>query len=709
MDKNLKKIITLYNSYISDLAEQKTTKSFSDYCANYKFKLFKKLDFSIFIDEFGKSTEQLNLDAFIRYCKDHNIKAKDIEEVIKEAKDTITLLNNYGVDTNNTTEQNPQTNNVESNENKNAEQNLQVKSEETSEKKTAKNKKKADKKSSKNLVNEIIGKYNLYIRNLNTESQADVKNPDGSLMTFAEFCDANEVSMFDSIIDIDDVNESNVDDKKKSNKKNMAINKLGEFISYCIAKGVKIKDLAKALEPVVKQVAKDEKMIFIDVTSENEESIIDLINKITNRIAEKDSKKLAKNRKGWSRAFNIFKKVGIPTLITAAVCTSVLGILVATAPVIGTFFLPGVVTDSTLATFTALCFYGLGAALLITPAVIKIKNAATRKYYRKKYGRDNIEDLVDTLSMNDNVNYESFPIVELKNLIGNTNNRIQESLEKHPHNPFCKLGRYILRKVNRNRMHEYYQTVNELKKNLNNNVYKKDVTDKVKTLVENLTSDDTKYILYREYADLVARYNINDDDRKAKSKQVKDKKLAKDRKLVRAAYTRLATKAYNNLFVIESPFVEPTAKPAEEAKVVEGNVTANDTQTTENAEPTTENKTPVNPETPVVPTTENKDETPAEQPATVSEKKTRVKKTKLCPEFQKIIKEYIEELSDEDAKDLVDKNKPCKNPRTTKEAKSLLAKLTEKLAQNVENNADYTPTTKYEAIIEDIISSTSLY
>ena len=77
------------------------------------------------------------------------------------------------------------------------------------------------------------------------------------------------------------------------------------------------------------------------------------------------------------------KKIGIPTLITTAVCAVVGGAIAASGLVAGA--LP-FLTDSLFLNITSLATLGAFAGAIITPIVIVAKNAIVRSYYARKYG-----------------------------------------------------------------------------------------------------------------------------------------------------------------------------------------------------------------------------------------------------------------------------------------------------------------------------------
>ena len=204
------------------------------------------------------------------------------------------------------------------------------------------------------------------------------------------------------------------------------------------------------------------------------------------------------------------KKIGIPTLITTAVCAVVGGAIAASGLVAGA--LP-FLTDSLFLNITSLATLGAFAGAIITPIVIVAKNAIVRSYYARKYGtktnnlsivlNSGIENVADIENLN-------LPINELFKKFIKTQEKIEK--KKHSKNPFSRLANFFREKTNRNRLHEI---MNVLKKtNAELKTSQDPATREKLGLFQRYLVDQTKNLeLSRKYADIIARSRVDKKER----------------------------------------------------------------------------------------------------------------------------------------------------------------------------------------------------
>ena len=204
------------------------------------------------------------------------------------------------------------------------------------------------------------------------------------------------------------------------------------------------------------------------------------------------------------------KKIGIPTLITTAVCAVVGGAIAASGLVAGA--LP-FLTDSLFLNITSLATLGAFAGAIITPIVIVAKNAIVRSYYARKYGtktnnlsivlNSGIENVADIENLN-------LPINELFKKFKKTQEKIEK--KKHSKNPFSRLANFFREKTNRNRLHEI---MNVLKKtNAELKTSQDPATREKLGLFQRYLVDQTKNLeLSRKYADIIARSRVDKKER----------------------------------------------------------------------------------------------------------------------------------------------------------------------------------------------------
>ena len=204
------------------------------------------------------------------------------------------------------------------------------------------------------------------------------------------------------------------------------------------------------------------------------------------------------------------KKIGIPTLITTAVCAVVGGAIAASGLVAGA--LP-FLTDSLFLNITSLATLGAFAGAIITPIVIIAKNAIVRSYYARKYGtktnnlsivlNSGIENVADIENLN-------LPINELFKKFKKTQEKIEK--KKHSKNPFSRLANFFREKTNRNRLHEI---MNVLKKtNAELKTSQDPATREKLGLFQRYLVDQTKNLeLSRKYADIIARSRVDKKER----------------------------------------------------------------------------------------------------------------------------------------------------------------------------------------------------
>ena len=199
------------------------------------------------------------------------------------------------------------------------------------------------------------------------------------------------------------------------------------------------------------------------------------------------------------------KKIGIPTLITTAICAVIGGAIAASGLVAGAIpFL----TDSLLLNIGSLATLGAAFGAVITPIAIVAKNAIVRSYFARKYGTktNNLATLLNSdITNSADIEKLNLPINELFKKFKKTEEKIQKA--KHSKNPFSRIANYFREKTNRNRLHEVINVLKKTNADLKNS---QDPTTETKLgLFQRYLVDQTKNLeLSRRYADILARSRV---------------------------------------------------------------------------------------------------------------------------------------------------------------------------------------------------------
>ena len=255
------------------------------------------------------------------------------------------------------------------------------------------------------------------------------------------------------------------------------------------------------------------------------------------------------------------KKIGIPTLITTAICAVIGGAIAASGLVAGAIpFL----TDSLLLNIGSLATLGAAFGAVITPIAIVAKNAIVRSYFARKYGTktNNLATLLNSdITNSADIEKLNLPINELFKKFKKTEEKIQKA--KHSKNPFSRIANYFREKTNRNRLHEVINVLKKTNENLKNS---QDPTTETKLgLFQRYLVDQTKNLeLSRRYADILARSRV---DKKEKNHIANLKASHKDE------YKKLAMDVLSKGFHTPASPVnvkkEPIKKEETVGKVVE--------------------------------------------------------------------------------------------------------------------------------------------
>ena len=199
------------------------------------------------------------------------------------------------------------------------------------------------------------------------------------------------------------------------------------------------------------------------------------------------------------------KKIGIPTLITTAICAVFGAAIAASGLVAGAIpFL----TDSLLLNIGSLATLGAAFGAVITPIAIVAKNAIVRSYFARKYGTktNNLATLLNSdITNSADIEKLNLPINELFKKFKKTEEKIQKA--KHSKNPFSRIANYFREKTNRNRLHEVINVLKKTNEDLKNS---QDPTTETKLgLFQRYLVDQTKNLeLSRRYADILARSRV---------------------------------------------------------------------------------------------------------------------------------------------------------------------------------------------------------
>jgi len=162
-------------------------------------------------------------------------------------------------------------------------------------------------------------------------------------------------------------------------------------------------------------------------------------------------------RKDHPKRDRFIKKGAIPAVLTGGAIWGILSLLAAAitagqSSLLGTAILSDAAANSTNFIATA-----VGYSLAGFFGFIAIKNAATKKYYNKKYGADK------TLKQLNSKKLEKTNLAELVNLINKDNERIYNLRDgKFITKPFRFIARHTLNIRNRNRMHQFAKTYEDL-------------------------------------------------------------------------------------------------------------------------------------------------------------------------------------------------------------------------------------------------------
>ncbi len=255
------------------------------------------------------------------------------------------------------------------------------------------------------------------------------------------------------------------------------------------------------------------------------------------------------------------KKIGIPTLITTAICAVIGGAIAASGLVAGAIpFL----TDSLLLNIGSLATLGAAFGAVITPIAIVAKNAIVRSYFARKYGTktNNLATLLNSdITNSADIEKLNLPINELFKKFKKTEEKIQKA--KHSKNPFSRIANYFREKTNRNRLHEVINVLKKTNEDLKNS---QDPTTETKLgLFQRYLVDQTKNLeLSRRYADILARSRV---DKKEKNHIANLKASHKDE------YKKLAMDVLSKGFPTPASPVnvkkEPIKKEEKVGKVVE--------------------------------------------------------------------------------------------------------------------------------------------
>lgn len=255
------------------------------------------------------------------------------------------------------------------------------------------------------------------------------------------------------------------------------------------------------------------------------------------------------------------KKIGIPTLITTAICAVIGGAIAASGLVAGAIpFL----TDSLLLNIGSLATLGAAFGAVITPIAIVAKNAIVRSYFARKYGTktNNLATLLNSdITNSADIEKLNLPINELFKKFKKTEEKIQKA--KHSKNPFSRIANYFREKTNRNRLHEVINVLKKTNADLKNS---QDPTTETKLgLFQRYLVNQTKNLeLSRRYADILARSRV---DKKEKNHIANLKASHKDE------YKKLAMDVLSKGFHTPASPVnvkkEPIKKEETVGKVVE--------------------------------------------------------------------------------------------------------------------------------------------
>ncbi len=260
--------------------------------------------------------------------------------------------------------------------------------------------------------------------------------------------------------------------------------------------------------PIIEEASANN--INLGLTDKQAEALLTIIFPSDRHSKRENHTKIKKTHKktNW-----VLKKIVAPTLITAATLAAAMAII-AFMPLSATA-LPGLITDSLATTVGSFALLGGVVGIVATPTIILTKNALTKAYYNRRYGKKakniklasdlDISNIKDKEVVNEKL--QSLPIMKLWNKIKSTEENIRETEKKHP--IVHKLLNYFKVKTNRNRIHALSQTIDFFDDNLKNGE-----NGNLKLINEMLKSNRNSLISSpRRYGDLVARYNLPRDEK----------------------------------------------------------------------------------------------------------------------------------------------------------------------------------------------------
>ncbi len=214
------------------------------------------------------------------------------------------------------------------------------------------------------------------------------------------------------------------------------------------------------------------------------------------------------------RAF-LWKKIGIPTIVTTLICAAFGGIVAASGLVAGAIPL---LTDSLALNIASLATVGGLIGAVLTPTIIVLKNKITRYHYAHKYGtKTNNLNLIKNSNISKMADIEklNLPINELFEIFEAKQDQLLKS--KHTKNPFKRLVNRYREKSNRNRLHEIINVLRQTNQQLS--VAKDEKSKKNLALFQKYLVSKTKNLeLSYRYADIIAR---SKNDKKAKISDLK--------------------------------------------------------------------------------------------------------------------------------------------------------------------------------------------
>ena len=268
--------------------------------------------------------------------------------------------------------------------------------------------------------------------------------------------------------------------------------------------------VANAIYPIITDAVS--KNVGLGFSESNADKILKIVFPEDKNAKRKDKKQNIKIKKTHPKLTRFMKKFVAPTLVTAGVIAAALGVFAALP--ITSAIIPQLITDSLLVNVATFATIGAVGGLVLTPAIILIKNAATKHYYNKHYGakssnlstiysqEESLSKIKNAEKLEEKINGMNLPIMNLWNKIRQTEDKIRETEKKHPH--AHKLLNYFRLKTNRNRIHTLGQTINFFndQQSAQPNENLQVISNLLKKNLNSLIASPTRY------GDLVARYNL---------------------------------------------------------------------------------------------------------------------------------------------------------------------------------------------------------